>query len=1073
MSGQDPRPRLERAASIESKLPCSPFLPVVHEDAQEPLDLSPIFSPTIPKTEDIDVMDLQEANETHASGRASPSTRSLSRSFLVYHYQVEYEKDENDVPLEFLEHHVKHSLKEAINTPLRSPNPSEPDTVLRACPQPSSPGDTEPFPDLDPSHDQGPSAEYVARDELYSYAMGKVAEDMQTAHEVADTKYLIRGCFLTVQEETYAAHGLPMETSEDFRPCREISHYDHYCADHEANKLTLRQKISEFIFLRKDVPKTFRKRFLGVCNMVFDIENLFFRAKKWPKNPIPLMTIEDMRIVRSYAIEMVEYLSKLGGLIYHEKCEAERARALLAEVAGSSLPAFEIFKHMAEIVIEPQRFFEPVRLTEQSFFDLFFRFYDVFLYDDFHVMYNNYLVENMPHVSSRLQQTSYLLNTVYNIMIQIVRDYDDVCQINKDIGQSYIQPVLRQLSQRGRVVEEEKEVVAYPVLAVEVEAERVGQSDQQHEDSDEAAQAWAQTEVVGSHNTEARDSAAVNYLQSKVNDTQTNQSQSRVTQWVHDPYSSRRRVDNANEAAGPGIHDKTDDRNTRETETGYAVRDLVEDSYLPVETGPEAYFPSQSSHTMAVDGPSFDGPSFEDHRVISQQNYDSDSDGADTEVMSSGEFNYSWARCKEAERERLAGERAAAAAEREEILDLDSCLADIRGSSESFPVERSQTLTHELSHVSAAALHTLGFVHNDTVETEATEVDPIQVNMIDDYFKNIQGPIYSTHTETEVGDPGIHVFSPSVEVKHQHNREQALDAEFNFLDLKDDDEDWLPHDWDHDQDRPQHPGFHRYDSNSRTETEPEYVSVKTFAGRLEEMAEARVYSRSRTTTSTSTDAQYNTPCFAARRASSASEEQRTGFPQYESVVGNDSSNGNNHMHIGRDGADSPLLPPFPEYDRRVSDLERKRELARERCRARRLASISRSHVRPLPYQLPADTTVDQGGGRILMDAEENAFPALNLSNPMHAVIAVRMRHMEAEHEHEREREHHRERQREQPQQREQHRPSSSFFSLNLSFGRSRVPNRPRITVPDPEEEEFPLAFARTSPNGSKGSWWRR
>ncbi|KAL4790708.1 hypothetical protein BDV19DRAFT_331773 [Aspergillus venezuelensis] len=948
MSEQDTRPGLDRATSEDSGLSGSSFLPIIHDDAKENRDPTSSFKPTTPENLSVLPLNIRGSSETRGPKQASSSVHSISHSFIVSHY--EDDEDGNELSSEFLAQHVEDSLKEAMGTPLKSPGVSESENVNPARPRPLSLADTEPFPDLE---DDGVdrSDVYTAQEEAYSYALAKVAEEFRRLHEIEDNLAAIRGpVLLTGGDDTLAVCELRLSIPE-VPPCLEVSHYDHYCEDHEASKIAIRQKVADFLFKNEEVPKGFRKRFVRVSNMVIEIEHIFFRGKGWPRDPMPLITNDELRAVRYFATETIKYLSTLSGIIFRERDSAVEARFLVAEVADSGLPVGEVFKRMVEIVVEPQRFLIQVPFIERTFFDLFFSFYDIFLYDDFHVMYNNYLVENMPNVSPRLRQVSYLLNTIYSIISNTVKDYKDMCEINKDIGHRFIQPVLDQLAQATGPSD--------LALEAEVDEDSVAQCDSK-EDL-EAKDSQSQTHV------EVEVSAGVDKVQPNSDGALISPPYSRAPPWAIAPFAGRRRVGNTYQRHGTLFnHTNTD-------ETSSLAVNYDESHNISEASQQDANFPSLSSRIMSLDGPSFEPYTPVDQYQGPSEQHSYDSDGGDTEVMSNSDFNRAWAQAKfdEAARERAWAEKAYAervnARPRETAVDQND-VEDVRSRVESYSFQSSNTMDHEASHISAATSHTLDFEGNDAAISSAEEhalttvVDPIHANMIEDYFKDVKGPVYSS--QIEIDNEEMHSPTQQVNESHEHGEpsndvRDPMDAEFDFLDLNNQEDEWLPHDWDCDHDRLTAPGYTSYAPNISGDNEAGFVSVKTFAARLEEMAQARMYqniqaAHSRNRSGTSTYAQYNTPCFAASHASStASEEIRPGYSQYylppvEKTTKTNTNKSTTKDDYNRDGAHSPLLPPlptYPDYGRRVSDIEAERERARERDRerARRAAAETCPH----------------------------------------------------------------------------------------------------------------------------------
>ncbi|KAL4749131.1 hypothetical protein BDW72DRAFT_214336 [Aspergillus terricola var. indicus] len=334
---------------------------------------------------------------------------------------------------------------EVVTTSSRSSNANDADTVLPLRPRSrSSTISTEPFPDLDASMSELPSLAYRAQEEAYKHAMGKVAEEILRMNEIRDHITAIRGPVSSVEDEELARNRSSMVVLEGVRPCPEVSHHDHFCAQHEAHKRAMHERVDQFLKERDDVPKHFGKKFNAVTNMIVHMEFILFRSKKFPRDPLNHASEDDLKTVFHYTTKIIEYFSVVGGLIFRERNNAERARVLIAQVAAKTgVTLLDRFKEMAAIIIQ---YLKRARRSEQNFFENFQQFFEVWLYDDFHVMYNNYLVEHMPNVPPNLQRLSYLLNATYNMLGQMIRDYEALGKINRDIGDRFIRPVVDQMA---------------------------------------------------------------------------------------------------------------------------------------------------------------------------------------------------------------------------------------------------------------------------------------------------------------------------------------------------------------------------------------------------------------------------------------------------------------------------------------------------------------------------------------------------------------------------------------------------------------------------------------------------
>ncbi|KAL2847284.1 hypothetical protein BJX68DRAFT_268147 [Aspergillus pseudodeflectus] len=305
---------------------------------------------------------------------------------------------------------------------------------------------TEPFPDFDAIEVRPPSLVYRCQEKAYEYALAKLAEDLINARGTPTAAAGLSGPNFSTDQERLP-NGPSLIAIQGVSPCSELSHHDHFCHVHEKQKLRMREKIHCTLLYSEDIPMHFRRRFTALTNMVIDMEFIFFRANHFPREPLRFVTQESLEKVRYYGTEMLRYLSRLGTTLNQSKITALGSQCLVSQVASrTDLTALGRFQKMAEIA----------RTFEQEFFELFSKFYDGFFFDDFHIMYNNYLVKKpeTEHVPPILVDVSYHLNSVYKILNRLVEDYRILKDTHIEIGEKYLQPVLEELSQGPGVWEQ-------------------------------------------------------------------------------------------------------------------------------------------------------------------------------------------------------------------------------------------------------------------------------------------------------------------------------------------------------------------------------------------------------------------------------------------------------------------------------------------------------------------------------------------------------------------------------------------------------------------------------------------
>ncbi|KAL2788393.1 hypothetical protein BJX66DRAFT_340318 [Aspergillus keveii] len=305
---------------------------------------------------------------------------------------------------------------------------------------------TEPFPDFDAVEVRPPSLVYRCQEKAYEYALAKLAEDLVNARGTPTAAAGLSGPNFSTDQERLP-NGPSLIAIQGVSPCSELSHHDHFCHVHEKQKLRMREKIHCTLLYSEDIPMHFRRRFTALTNMVIDMEFIFFRANHFPREPLRFVTQESLEKVRYYGTEMLRYLSRLGTTLNQSKITALSSQCLVSQVAArTDITALGRFQKMAEIA----------RTFEQEFFELFSKFYDAFFFDDFHIMYNNYLVKKpeTERVPPILVDVSYHLNSVYKILNRLVEDYRILKETHIEIGEKYLQPVLEELSQGPGVWEQ-------------------------------------------------------------------------------------------------------------------------------------------------------------------------------------------------------------------------------------------------------------------------------------------------------------------------------------------------------------------------------------------------------------------------------------------------------------------------------------------------------------------------------------------------------------------------------------------------------------------------------------------
>ncbi|KAL2847455.1 hypothetical protein BJY01DRAFT_246822 [Aspergillus pseudoustus] len=337
-----------------------------------------------------------------------------------------------------LNHNAQGTHGNVGDNPSEEPNTNTPRRPLSRA----STISTEPFPDFDAIEARPPSLVYRCQEEAYEYALTRLAEELVNVRGTPTAAAGLTGPNFSTDQERLP-NGPSMITIQGVTPCSELSHHDYFCHVHEKQKLRIREKIYCTLRYSEDIPVHFRRRFTALANMVIDMEFIFFRENHFPREPLRFVTQGSLEKVRDYGTEMLRYLSRLGTTLNQSKITALSSQCLVSQVAvRTGLTALGRFQKMAEIFLNKTHTFE------QEFFELFSKFYDGFFFDDFHIMYNNYLVKKpeSERVPPILVDVSYRLNSVYKILNRLVEDYKILKDTNIDIGEKYLQPALEELT---------------------------------------------------------------------------------------------------------------------------------------------------------------------------------------------------------------------------------------------------------------------------------------------------------------------------------------------------------------------------------------------------------------------------------------------------------------------------------------------------------------------------------------------------------------------------------------------------------------------------------------------------
>ncbi|KAL2867186.1 uncharacterized protein BJX67DRAFT_107049 [Aspergillus lucknowensis] len=301
---------------------------------------------------------------------------------------------------------------------------------------------TEPFPEYDASTARPPSVLYQAQVEAYEYALSKLAEDIARGRTIQDTDPP------AYTRDHQVANGTPTAAMQDVPPCQELTHHDHYCHENETRKMNVRARINRML-TQESVSAGVRRQYTLLANMVIELEFILFREKNFPRSPLTLVTDYDLRKILKFGMEINRFFSHLACTVRQSKAFAQHSLRFVQQTERrTDLTVLERYRAMSKILITPHMFLETERPFEQELVELFFQFYETFFFDDFHFMYNNHLAEHLANgaVAPKLIKVGSLLHTVNTTLYQLVDNYRVMRNINIDIGQRFIVPVLEQLS---------------------------------------------------------------------------------------------------------------------------------------------------------------------------------------------------------------------------------------------------------------------------------------------------------------------------------------------------------------------------------------------------------------------------------------------------------------------------------------------------------------------------------------------------------------------------------------------------------------------------------------------------
>ncbi|KAL4784075.1 hypothetical protein BJX76DRAFT_357404 [Aspergillus varians] len=368
------------------------------------------------------------------------------------------------------EPHVEERLREAISTPFQIPHTSQAGEVLSGLPEPHcSPALTEPFPDFESSQVEAPSTDFRALEDIYNYAMSKVAELIKREKEINNILIAIRGPLFSVNHYESVFPPRPsISVMNGVTQCSAPSHHNHFCARHEDEKLRLRTEMQNFLQFNSKLPPSFQKRVWIICNMVIDLEFMFFRAKGFPKDPVCFISSPELVVIHGNTAQILGYFTKISDLIRTEKNDVERTRDSVAQVAAMpGLSLLQRFRRISEIIMKPKRYLRQVRPTEKTFFEFFLEFYEGFVYNDFHIMHNNYLVDKgTANIPSVWWEASYHLSEISGILHdRIIPDFTELRDITAEIGQSFLLPVIDELCQGPCMCPEIQAIRKSPLVA--------------------------------------------------------------------------------------------------------------------------------------------------------------------------------------------------------------------------------------------------------------------------------------------------------------------------------------------------------------------------------------------------------------------------------------------------------------------------------------------------------------------------------------------------------------------------------------------------------------------------------
>ncbi|KAL3471837.1 hypothetical protein BJX99DRAFT_15927 [Aspergillus californicus] len=297
---------------------------------------------------------------------------------------------------------------------------------------------TEAFPEYEPCEKSMPTAEDYARAEAYERALGRVAEDLNHSRSKAQGSP-------NIGSSSSSHHTAPIQ--QELSPysgpkCPELSHHDHFCLMNEVRKHTAYNAIHDFLLKQVENLRR-RRRFLTIVDMITELEYIHFRSKRFPVSPMDHLTQDDLNRV----VHLGSIISKHLRVVHGKVCDGlAEARATIPEISelyyDATITVHERFTLMAKAV---RQFVNRCNLREDNFLQLLLEFYEIFFYEDWHIMYNQYLAAQELGVSDQLRQISMQMNHIYRILNDLFATYQQIVQVKDYLSRRFMQPTAQEL----------------------------------------------------------------------------------------------------------------------------------------------------------------------------------------------------------------------------------------------------------------------------------------------------------------------------------------------------------------------------------------------------------------------------------------------------------------------------------------------------------------------------------------------------------------------------------------------------------------------------------------------------